>query len=51
MTGFIIVVVAEVVLAETRKLRYLTLDGKLLDIRKNPHVIDVGSRQDTVCSC
>jgi hypothetical protein len=50
MVRFIIAVVAEVVLAETRKLRYLTLDGKLLDIRKNPHVIDVGSNQDIVFS-
>jgi hypothetical protein len=43
---FIIVVVAEIALAETRKLRCLTLDGKLLDIRKNPHAIDVGSKLD-----
>jgi hypothetical protein len=50
MTRFIIVVVAGVVLAETRKSRYPILDGKLLDTRKNPHVIDVGSRQDTVFS-
>jgi hypothetical protein len=50
MVKYIIAVVAEVVLAETKKLRYPTLDGKPLDIRKNPPVIVVGSNQDIVFS-
>jgi len=42
MTEYIIVVSVITVLGKVAKLKLQTLDGNLLDTRKNPHVIDVG---------
>jgi hypothetical protein len=39
------VVVVSIVLKEIEKKSLQLLDGLLLDIRKNPHVIDVGLEQ------
>jgi hypothetical protein len=43
MIKFIIVVSVIIALGKVEKLKLQTLDGNPLDIRKNPHVIDVGS--------
>jgi hypothetical protein len=42
---------AVIALAEIVRLSQRYLDGKHLDIRKNPHVIDVGSKQNMQGSC
>jgi hypothetical protein len=46
MIRFIIVADVGTVLVVIKKSRFQIPNGKLLDIRKNPHAIDVGSRLD-----
>jgi hypothetical protein len=43
-TKFTIVAGVSTVSRKAAESKHLNLDGKLLDIRKNPHAIDVGSK-------